>query len=355
MLRIGLIGCGYIAKKHVKTLAQFDEMSLIAVSDIQRKKMENIIGDYQQQKKDIPISSYENYKYLLADPRVDAVIISTISSLHAEMTIEALKSNKHVIVEKPLALSLKDTNKIINLAKKRNRKVLVCHQLRYRPLIQKIYELIQKGYFGKLYFGAVTLMLNRSSEYYETADWKGTWTNDGGMLINQGIHLVDLLLWMFGDVNSVYGEISAKLNDKETEDIAVGMINFKSGSKGLINANTITTPENLGYYLSVFGEKGSIQIAGKGFDQLKHCYIEDHPKFEKELVSLAKKLDEHYFMYQNFYQSVVGKEKILMSAVEAKKSLQGIFSLYQSSMESKQIHAPIENFSTSDMNMTRLS
>lgn len=350
MIRIGLIGCGYIAKKHVQTISRFNHMSLIAVSDLYQYKMKEITNDYHQHKQEnTPISFYRNHEYLLADPRVDVVIISTVSSLHAEMTKKALQNNKHVIVEKPLALSLHEANQIINLAQKVQKKVLVCHQLRYRPLIKKIRQLIQQGYFGELYFGAITLMLNRSTDYYDSDDWKGTWKKDGGMLINQGIHLVDLLLWMMGDIQSVYGEISTKLANKETEDIALGIINFKNGAKGLVDANTITTPENLGYYLSVFGEKGSVRIGGKTFNKLEHCYIEDSPDIVKELELISNRFDEHYLMYENFYHSIVGKENIVMTAEESRKALEGIFSLYESSIKNKPIYLPLQEFSTEKM------
>lgn len=323
MLQFGVIGCGYIAKKHINTISQFHDMSLIAVSDIKQQKMEEVTKDYDEN----PISFYQDYKYMLADPRVDVVVIATISSLHAEMAKNALNNHKHVIIEKPLALSLTDANEIIYLAQKHQKQVLVCHQLRYRPIIKKIKELITKGYFGEIHFGAITLMLNRSPEYYCEASWKGTWEHDGGMLINQGIHLVDLLIWMMGDIQSVYGEIATTFERKQTEDIALGMINFENGAKGLINANTITKPENIGYYFSLFGEKGSIRIGGKKFNQIKHCYIEDLPDIKKELASLCSDLDEHVFMYKNFYESITNGKKVLMSAKEGKKALEGIFSL----------------------------
>src|SRR5690625_1851829 len=204
MLRLGLIGCGSIAKKHINTIAKFKQMSLIAVSDLYQPKMEETIDHIGRQKLDnTSVSLYENYQYLLADPRVDVVIIATVSGLHAEMTKAALKHNKHVIVEKPLALSLEDANEIINLSKKCQKQVLVCHQLRYRPIMQKIKQMVDQGYFGELYFGSVTLMLNRSAEYYKETTWRGTWEKDGGMLINQSIHLIDLLRWIMGDIKSV--------------------------------------------------------------------------------------------------------------------------------------------------------
>lgn len=350
MLRIGLIGCGYIAKKHMKTITRLNDITLLAVSDVQEHKMEEALTFYRQQKKDNTIiSCYKNYEYLLVDPRIDVVVISVVSSLHAEIAKKAILNNKHVIVEKPLALSLNDCIEIIELSKKHQKHVLVCHQLRYRPLFQRIKEYIQKGYFGELYFGSVTLMLNRSKDYYEESQWKGTWKYDGGMLINQGIHLMDLLIWLMGDIQSIYGDISTKIKTKETEDIAIGMITFESGAKGLIEANTITQPENIGYYLSVFGEKGSVRIGGKRFNQLEHFYLADAPNLDQELKKRCDNFDEHYLMYQNFYHSIKNNEELLMTATEGKRALEGIFSLYQSSKINQPIYFPIKRFSTVEM------
>lgn len=350
MLQLGLIGCGYIARKHVETISQLNQMSLIAVSDIHEKQMEELANYYNRLKqKDVHISFYKDYKHMLKDPQIDAVIISSISSLHAEMVKNALKNNKHVIVEKPLALSLKEANEIIYLAQLQQKQVLVCHQLRYRPMLRKIKKLIEEKHLGELHLGVVTLMLNRSPDYYDETDWKGTWEKDGGMLMNQGIHLVDLLLWMMGDIHSIYGEISTTSTNKETEDIALGIIQFKNGGKGLINANTISKPENIGYYLSIFGEKGSLRIGGKSFDRLEHCYVQDLPQIKEKLETSYSDINEHALMYKNFYQSIVGKEEILMSATEGKKALEGIFSLYQSSRKEESIYFPIENFSTINM------
>lgn len=351
MLRVGIIGCGFIARKHVKTIAHLKDFSLTAVSDLYYKKMKEITSLYQREKRlAFPVSFHPNYQSLLADPRIDVIVVATASHLHAKIAKEAIMHGKHVIVEKPLALSMKDMHDLIELAEKRNKHILVCHQLRYRPLIQKINRLINDKKLGEIYFGSVTLMLNRSLAYYRTNEWKGTWEKDGGMLINQGIHLVDLLIWMLGDVKSVYGDITKTLQTKETEDIALGFIQFQSGAKGLINANTITKPKNLGYSLAIFGEKGSIVIGGKYFNQLEHAYIEEDPELIKELqLANESNDDEHAMMYKNFSQAINGEASLLMSAKEAKQSLESIFALYQSSVHKKPINLPLQHFSTTDM------
>src|SRR5690606_38256399 len=289
---------------------------------------------------------YNNYEQLIKDPTIDVVIIATISSLHAVMAKEALKYGKHTIIEKPLALSLNDADEIIQLSKTKNKQVLVCHQLRYRPLLEKIKDLLNKNYFGKLYFSAISLRLNRSFDYYNSSTWKGTWEKDGGMLLNQGIHLVDLLIWFMGAAHSVYGEIDTKIQNKETEDIATGIITFKNQAKGIIEANTISIPENLGYSLSIFGEKGNICIGGKEFNKIDHCYIENYPNIKEDLLKVEHESNEHERMYRAFIKSITKSKSHLMNAEEGRKALELIFALYQSDRNGKVVSLPVRNFTT---------
>lgn len=338
MIKVGLIGCGFIAKKHVHTLATFSDMDLIAVSDINWDQMKDVASLYDKNKGgNTSITLYNNYEHMLLDGRIDMVIITTPSSLHVEIAKKAIKHGKHIIVEKPLSLSLKEAEEIIHLSEVYDKKTLVCHQLRYRPMLAKVKELLNKGYFGELYLGVISLRLHRSEDYYISSDWKGTWSKDGGMLLNQGIHFMDLFTWMFGEVSSVYGEITNKRNYKETEDIACGILSFKNGAKGIIEANTISKPENIGYSLSIFGEKGSLCIGGKSFNEIEHCYIEGALNVKEELLQLGKITNERERMYQDFINAVYNKHDHMLDVKEGKKALETTFALYQSAKEKKPV------------------
>lgn len=350
MVRIGIIGCGFIARKHVQTISSMNQFSLVAVSDMHEERMNEIIHVYEEKTGvQSQIDQMVDYENLLKDPQIDVVVIAVLSGLHAKIAKQAIKHGKHVIIEKPLSLSLVEAKQLIARARERNRHVLVCHQLRYRPLMQKIKHLIDAGYFGELYTGAVTLRLNRNSDYYASADWKGSWKHDGGMLINQGIHYIDLLLWFMGDLESVYGELQTKKMYKETEDIALGIFTFENDAKGIIEANTITQPETVGYYLSVFGDKGSLSIGGRGFNEIEHCYIEDDPTIEAELHKLSKTTDERERMYKNLYQALQGNEELLLCAEEGIHALEAIFALYTSHQKGERVNLPLQDFSTKQM------
>lgn len=350
MMHVGLIGCGFIAEKHLKTLARFDEITLTAVSDLRQDHMEKAADLYCQEARcSVSVSYYKDYHDLLDCSTIDVVIISVASGLHAEIAKKALKCGKHIIVEKPLALSLKDIREIERLSGKYNKKVFVCHQMRYRPLLQKIKELIQQGCFGEPYFGIASLRLNRSPDYFTETSWKGTWERDGGMLVNQGIHLIDLLIWMMGDVQSIYGEIATKIKNKQTEDIAAGVLSFKNDAKGLIEANTITKPENMGYFLSIFARKGSVCIGGEGLNQIEHAYLEEYPQLKEELLKLSKTSDEHYLMYQDFIKAMKHQTPYIMTPLEGKKALETIFALYQATKRKAPVTLPLMEFSTKEM------
>ncbi|MEN2768088.1 Gfo/Idh/MocA family protein [Ornithinibacillus xuwenensis] len=347
---IGLIGCGHIAKKHLKTISQLDEVELRAVSDIDSGKMNEAMEEYEKLTREkAVIRLYNNYYDLLRDNEIEIVVIATISSLHAEMAIQALLHDKHVMIEKPLALSLSDAYQILEVAEAKGKRILVCHQLRYRPVMQKLKALLEEGALGKLHFGVATMRIHRPKHYYTGSSWKGTWESDGGMLLNQGIHLIDLLIWFMGDVESVYGNIANTLEVKDTEDIAAGLLTFQNKAKGVIEANSITQPNNLGYYLSIFGEEGTISLGGPSFNRFERCYFPNTIN-TKELTPLLEDYNEHVYMYENFIRALHDKaEHLIMGEEAAILSLMTIFGMYKSSLLKKELTLPLTDFSTHEM------
>lgn len=346
MIRAGLIGCGFIANKHIKTIARLDELEIVAMSDIDRNKMIKARNFYKQlTDNDEEVYLYTDYNDLLLQEEIDVIIIAVYSGLHAKIAKKALKHKKHVIIEKPLALSMKDIDKVIQLSEVYNQKVFVCHQLRYRPLFKEIKALLEEGYFGDIYYIVASLRLNRTLTYYTSSSWKGTLGRDGGMLVNQGIHLIDLILWMMGDVTSVYGEVMREVKEKETEDIALGILSFEHGKKGLLEANTITKPASLGSYLSIFGSDGTVCIGGKNASTLEHCYSKSKPDIANHLQSKGEDLDEHYYMYNDFLAAMKEEGNNAVIAKEARKTMEAIFAVYLSAKKERQISLPISNFS----------
>lgn len=349
MIKLGIIGCGYIASKHVETISSFKEIRLAAVSDIIQDKMVEVLSKYNKNHSNNNVGMYSNYKDLLKSD-VDVVVISVISGLHSIIAKEALLSNKHVILEKPIALTIQEARELVSIAKEKEIKLLLCHQLRYLTVVKKIKEYIDKGQLGVPYLAVASVRINRDSNYYASASWRGTWEHDGGMLINQGIHLIDLLVWLLGDVTKVYGEISNKNTTKETEDIALGIINFKNGAKGVIEANSLTKPKNQGYYLSLFFQNGTILIGGEKISTVHHSYIEEVEGTFEDLTQLSLQQEEHHLMYKDFIQAIQTKNKAEVEGSDVIPSLEAIFGLYTSHLQGMPISMPIDKFSTKNMN-----
>lgn len=350
----GIIGCGRIAERHLRTLARCKEARLIAVSDVAEERMEQAEALWQQTTGSCAtLAKSTDYRVLLADPSVQTVIISTLSGMHAEMAKAALLMGKHIVLEKPMTLSLKDADEIIELAAAQQRFVQVCHQLRYRPIMKKIKEIIATGALGRIYMGSATLRINRSSNYYSEASWRGTWLQDGGMLLNQGIHVIDLLQWFLGGVQCVYGELSNGNIRKETEDIALGILTFENGAKGIIEANSVTLPNNLENSISIFAEKGTICIGGTSLNKLERWHMEETAISTDEAMKLMDDTDEHLYMYQSFIDAVLGQNHpTLIDAIEGKRALEIIFAQYISSIKGNPQTLPIDSFSTNMMKDT---
>ncbi|GIN37876.1 Gfo/Idh/MocA family protein [Heyndrickxia oleronia] len=350
VVNFGLIGCGYISDRHIEALANCPEAKLVAVSDLNKDRMNIAIKKYQtQSNKNHSLQMFENYSDLLEYNEVDAVIISTLSGLHAEMAKIALIAGKHVILEKPMTLSLKEADELIQLAKVNHLKLCICHQMRFKPIMKRIKQVIDEGRIGTPYLGVASIRINRSPEYYQEAPWRGDWKQDGGMLLNQGIHMIDLLQWFLGDVKTVYGDISSFTRMKETEDIALGILTFTNGTKGLIEANVVTQPNNLGYQLSIFGEKGCMSLEGPSLNKISRWYIEGEEVDIDELEQLLKDHNEEEYMYENVIQSIQSSEQLLVDGNEGKKAIETIFAIYQSYLNHLPIDLPIHSFSTATM------
>jgi predicted dehydrogenase len=351
MIGFGLIGCGRIADKHIASLAACSSAELVAVCDIRAERMQAAEQAYRARSgSNVQIAAYDDVNLLLADKRVQAVVISTHSALHAELAIQALQAGKHVMVEKPLALDIEEVRSFAEMAEAQGLCVQVCHQLRYRPLLSRIKQLIDQGSLGKLYLGTATIRLQRSRQYYEEARWRGTWDQDGGMLLNQGIHLVDLLQWFLGDAARIYGRMARTDLPKQTEDVAAGLIQFTGGAIGVIEANTISLPNNFDNAITLFGDRGTISIGGIKLDEIRRWHTADGSE-PPDLATL--KADEHLLMYEAFVRSLQGEEDAMRVDVrEGSKALEIIMALYESVRTKQEIELPLRAFHTNIMSET---
>lgn len=346
-MKIGIIGCGRITGKHIESLNRISEVEITGLSDLSIERMKQALSQISSNSDSQP-KLFVDYNDLL-ESDCELVVIATASGSHAEITEAAILAGKHVLVEKPIALSLIESRTLIKLAQAHGTKLFVCHQLRFRKILQEIKALIDSGVLGKIQLGTASMAIQRSADYYQAASWRGTWDQDGGMLINQGIHLVDLLLWFMGDVQDVTGQLKRVNTQKETEDIALGILRFKNGTTGVIEANAVTWPKNHGYGIKLIADHGTIILEGRNFDLLTRATIKGEPWTGQDVGAWLQQNNDQELMYREVIKNIQGQKSNAVTAQEAECALETIFALYQSHKQGHSAVLPLPSFATSDM------
>lgn len=338
-LSFAIIGCGRISHKHIEALANnFTEADLVSVCDIVPEKMDKDVEEYYDFMKqrginlDKKINKYTDYKEMLKREDIDAVSICTESGHHAVHALYCLNAGKHVLVEKPMALSLNDADKMIKLSREKNLKLGICHQNRFNSPIQKLRRAVEEGRFGRIINGTARILWNRNDDYYKQAPWRGTKALDGGTLMNQCIHNIDLLQWMMGsEVERIHCERGTFLRNIEMEDFGAILIRFKNGSIGIVEGSACVYPKNLEETLSIFGEKGTVVIGGLAVNKIKTWQFADERDYDKEDENTE--IDSvygrgHTPLYKNFIDAVNENKVPLINGEEGRKALEIILRAY---------------------------
>lgn len=260
-MKYGLIGCGRISPNHIKA-ALANELEIVALCDVLPQSMDELLQKHEL--KNNGIKCYTDYKKMIDENQLELVAIATESGMHAEIALYCIDSGVNIIVEKPIAMSIKDADEIIKRSEKAGVKVSACHQNRFNISVNEMKKALDAGRFGKLSHGSVHVRWNRDKEYYDSAKWRGTWEKDGGALMNQCIHGIDLLRWSFGDeIDEVYGATRQQFHDYiEAEDIGMAVVKFKNGAIATIEGTTNVYPSNLEETLHVFGSSGTVKLGG---------------------------------------------------------------------------------------------
>ncbi|WP_202708679.1 Gfo/Idh/MocA family protein [Sporosalibacterium faouarense] len=360
-LSFAIIGCGRISYKHIDAIIENNDLArLIATCDIVIDKAHARSKEYLEKlqkkitDKDCDLTTplvCDDYKYILANKDIDIVSICTESGKHAEIAIEALKSGKHVLVEKPMALSTKDADEMIYLAKSKNLKLGVCHQNRFNPPIQELRQAIDEGRFGKIFAVTARILWNRNKEYYTQASWRGTFDQDGGCLMNQCIHNIDLLQWMVGQpIKEINGLVNNYTHPYiQAEDYGSIQLEFIDGTIGNIEGTVVTYPQNLEETLTVLGEKGTVVIGGKAVNEILVWNFEDRKDdLNNVLQSFDNKIENiygngHIPLYTDFMNSIKEDTEPLINGKEGKIAMSIILHSYLSSKYKKRVKFDINN------------
>ncbi|MCA0986869.1 Gfo/Idh/MocA family protein [Guptibacillus algicola] len=327
-MNFAIVGCGHIAKKHADAIQAAEGATLFAVCDTVSEKMEPFVIDYG-------VEAFDDFSKLLANDNVDVINICTPSGFHGDLAVQAAAAGKHIVVEKPIALTLEDSQRIIDACKENNVKLSVVHPNRFRPVMMEIKELMNQGKIGKLSHANATVRWNRNQAYYDQAPWRGTKSLDGGVLMNQAIHNLDLILWLMGDVEEVYSMSATRLRDIEAEDVSTGVIRFKNGSLGIIEAATTIYPKNLEETISLFGETGSVKIGGTTATLFEHLTIEDLNDEESNTLIEKVKADPfgkpgHQWIIEDMVKAIEEDREPVVTGEDGKKALALVLALYDS-------------------------
>lgn len=325
-LRVAILGCGRISTKHVEAIINNkDEAELVAVYDIIEELAIDKKNQYESSIEGSTVKVYTDYNAFLTDENIDIVTIATISGYHAEQAIDCLKHNKHILIEKPMALSVEDADKIIALGKEKNKKVCVSHQNRFSPGVQKLRRAIDEGRFGKLIHGTARILWARDDNYYAQASWRGTKELDGGTLMNQCIHNIDLLQWMMGgEVERLSSETDTYIRNIETEDFGAMLIRFKNGAVGIVEGTVCVYPKNLEETLSIFGEKGTVVISG---NEIKTWQFEDERDYD--YTELDESISGHVALYEDLICAIKEGREPLINGEEGRKAVEIILKAYE--------------------------
>jgi UDP-N-acetyl-2-amino-2-deoxyglucuronate dehydrogenase len=331
MLNFALVGCGRIAKRHSELLGfkQIKGARLTAVCDIQVDKSKQIGEQFS-------VPHYTDMHQMMRNEKVDVVVVLTESGNHAKNVRDLAQYGKHIVVEKPMALTLDDADSMIQACDNAGIKLFVVKQNRFNLPVLKLRKALEQGRFGKLVLGTVRVRWCRTQDYYDQASWRGTWRMDGGVLTNQASHHVDMLEWMMGDVESVFARSATALAKIETEDTAVVILKFRSGALGVIEATTATRPKDLEGSISILGQGGTVEIAGFAVNMMKTWnFVERDPGDEDVIKKYSVNPPNVYgFGHQAYYEHVVNciinNAPHLVDGLVGRKSLELINAIYES-------------------------
>lgn len=331
MFNFALVGCGRISQRHSDLLGnnEINGARLTAVCDKILNKAQIIANKFG-------IPAYEDMHEMMKSEKIDVVVILTESGRHASHVIQLAPYGAHIVVEKPMALTLKDADEMIEACNRKRIKLFVIKQNRFNLPVVQLRKALEEGRFGKLILGTVRVRWCRTQEYYDLDDWRGTWALDGGVLTNQASHHIDLLEWMMGDVETVYAKSKTALVDIEAEDTAVVILKFSSGALGVIEATTAIRPKDLEGSISILGESGSVEIGGFAVNELKVWNFSKNLKGDDEVKDKfsVNPPNVYGFGHKAYYDHVVDcirNDSIqLVDGLEGRKSLELINSIYQS-------------------------
>ncbi len=351
-MKYALIGCGRISPNHI-VAAKNNELEIVAICDTDPTCMEDKALKFRLGS---GTRRYRDYRELVKEEKPDLVAICTESGKHAEIAMFCIENGCNCIIEKPIALSIADADAIIAAAARYQVKVCACHQNRFNKSIQKIREAVEMERFGKLLYGTAHIRWARDYEYYSRAKWRGTWQQDGGALMNQCIHNIDLLRWMMGDeIDCVVGMTDRLKHDYiQAEDLGIALIHFKNGAYGIIEGTTNVYPRNLEETLYLFGEKGTIKAGGTSVNVIEEWnfsdMLDDPEQVKRQFHENPPNVYGygHTPLYADVMEAIQEDRAPYVDAEAGKRALELVLAIYKSAAEGSIVQLPLDQCATID-------
>ena len=353
-MRYALIGCGRIATNHILA-ARNNQMEIVGACDIFPERIEALLSKHSLEK-DSSIQRFSDYHEMLRVAKPEIVSIATESGKHAKIALDCIYAGINAIIEKPMAMSMKDADAIVRAAQETGVKVSACHQNRFNHAVQALRSAVEAGRFGKISHGTIHVRWNRNRDYYTQAPWRGTWAQDGGALMNQCIHGIDLLRWMLGDeIEAVYGITCQQFHPYlEAEDLGTALVKFKNGAVGIVEGTTNVYPKNLEETLYVFGEKGTVKLGGKSTNNIdiwEFSDCTDDDRIRKNLQEATSNVygNGHTRLFADVIDAIEQDRAPYVDAQAGRRALELVLAIYKSQKEGCPVKLPLTDFSSTDM------
>ena len=340
VFRIALVGCGRISRNHVDAIARIDGLELVAACDDNADRARELAEP-------LGIPWFTDYEKMLADVESDVVSICTPSGLHPPQGVLAARAGRHVVTEKPMAISLKGADELVRACDESHVFLFVVKQNRLNEPVKMLKRAVEQGRFGRLFMASCTVFWARPQEYYEQAPWRGTWEFDGGAFMNQASHYVDLIQWLMGPVESVMAKTATLARKIETEDTGVAVLRFRSGALGLIEVTMLTYPKNMEGSITLLGEKGTAKIGGTAVNKVEHWDFADPDPDDERIRGMTSNPPSVYgYGHEGYYRNVLavlrGDAKPETDGRAGRKSLELILGIYESARTGRDVPLPLK-------------
>ena len=337
--RIALVGCGRISRNHVEAISRIEGLELVAACDSMADRAKSVAEP-------VGIPWFTSYEKMLAETDCDVVTIATPSGYHPQQGVLAAKAGRHVVTEKPMAISLRGADELVHACDAAGVHLFVVKQNRLNAAVQMLKRAVDRGRFGRLYMANCTVRWTRPQSYYDQSPWRGTWEFDGGAFMNQASHYVDLIQWIVGPVDNVMAKTATLARRIETEDSGVAILRFRSGALGVIEVTMLTYPQNMEGSLTILGEKGTVKIGGMAVNKVEHWQFADEDPEDEVARGLDSNPPNVYgFGHEGYYRNVLavlrGDAKPDTDGRAGRKSLELILGIYESAKTGCDVPLPL--------------